>query len=203
MSNLGSRLKEFRAYFKLSQSEAGERIGLGQQAWAQMEKRNAISRKNLQLLIEEFGISKEWMQTGNGEMLEERKGLKIKRVHSLSKYIKNGNELQAQDQFHLPFIDAGKECLAIKMASRSMEPEIKEGSTMVLEELEDLGQFVDGKIYVLVINEVPFVKRVQMILGGADSGKFKVRDDKGMGEQVIGKQEIERWYKVIYVINPV
>lgn len=87
--------------------------------------------------------------------------------------------------------------------ARCMKPEIKEGSIILVEEMKDQAEFKNGRPYVILIHATPFIKRINMILGGENSGKFRINSANESEDQILSPAEIDKWYKVGYVINPV
>ena len=65
------RIKAIRKYANLTQAEFGIALGLGPTSAAAWEKKDAqIPTESMQLLIcKTYGISKRWLETGEGEML--------------------------------------------------------------------------------------------------------------------------------------
>lgn len=68
---MNQRLLEIRKFFNLTQEELAERIGLTRSAIANMESgsRNIMERTVLDI-CREFGISKNWLLTGEEPMIE-------------------------------------------------------------------------------------------------------------------------------------
>ena len=71
MNYMKERLKELRKTLGLTQGEFGKKIGMSDVAISYMESgRTAISRQNSQLICLTFGVRQEWLETGNGDMME-------------------------------------------------------------------------------------------------------------------------------------
>jgi transcriptional regulator with XRE-family HTH domain len=67
---IGKRIKKLRVYLGLTQRDFAEKIYSSYrsvQNWESGER--YISESNLRLLIDEYGVSREWLLTGTGEML--------------------------------------------------------------------------------------------------------------------------------------
>lgn len=64
-----NRVKEVRELLNFSQSEFAQKIGTTMTTVSRMET-NAVpvSKKTIQRIIDVFGVSKDWLLTGNGEM---------------------------------------------------------------------------------------------------------------------------------------
>lgn len=70
MSNtFGDRVLKIRKTLGLSQEAFGAKIGMGRSAISKIEKgENELTEKNIKLICKQFGISKDWILTGEGEM---------------------------------------------------------------------------------------------------------------------------------------
>ena len=69
---IGTRIKELRKFFNLTQADFGEKIGLKPTAIGQMESgtRN-VTERSIMLLCEKYNVSEKWLRTGEGEMFLE------------------------------------------------------------------------------------------------------------------------------------
>lgn len=66
------RIKKIRADNKLSMEKFGEQIGITRSSVCKLESgENSPSEQTIRLICKEFGISKDWLLTGIGEMLIE------------------------------------------------------------------------------------------------------------------------------------
>jgi len=66
------RLRELRKSLGLTQGEFGKRIGMSDVAISYMESgRTALSNQNLNLICLTFGVNREWLRHGEGEMMNE------------------------------------------------------------------------------------------------------------------------------------
>ena len=108
-----------------------------------------------------------------------------------------------EDVMYIPGIKSKKDCFAIQVSGTSMEPEIKEGSTIIIERLEDKSEFRDNQTYVVILQGIPFIKKVSMVLGGKEKGVFELSSINEDRIQEVKDKDISAWYKVSYVINPV
>ena len=209
------RLKQVRKKHGLTQREAAEAIGMIQQTWGAMESgRSDITQKTAITIHKTWGVDLNWLFLGIGSIDSgegsatsslQKTTIPIIPESELSK-LEEGNTIdpgKIQGEVYLSEIKGDKPQYAIKVTSRNMEPEIKEGSIILVEEMKDQTEFKDSRPYVVLLHSVPFIKRINMILGGEDSGKFRISSNNEKEDQVIGQEEIDRWYKVTYVINPV
>jgi transcriptional regulator with XRE-family HTH domain len=66
------RLKKLRKSLGLTQGEFGKKIGMSDVAISYMESgRTALSGQNIKLICLTFGVRAEWLQDGNGDMMDE------------------------------------------------------------------------------------------------------------------------------------
>ena len=76
MENIGHRIKELRKMLGLSQRKFAERIGKSLNAIQKWESGDRIpSEPALKLISKEFGVSEEWLKTGEGEIWSKDKSL--------------------------------------------------------------------------------------------------------------------------------
>lgn len=69
---INARIKELRKALKLNQTEFGGRIGLKTSAMSKMEQEgSAVTEQSITLICEKFGVRREWLMEGTGEMLQE------------------------------------------------------------------------------------------------------------------------------------
>ncbi|MEE0457070.1 MAG: helix-turn-helix transcriptional regulator [Anaerovibrio sp.] len=63
------RIKELRKHLNLNQAEFGTKIGLKNGAISWMEKEgNTITKQNIKIICDTFGVDEKWLLTGEGEM---------------------------------------------------------------------------------------------------------------------------------------
>lgn len=66
---MNERIKELRKKLGLNQTEFGKRIGLSQNSISYMEKTPGdSSEQTIKMICHEFGVSEQWLRTGEGEM---------------------------------------------------------------------------------------------------------------------------------------
>lgn len=70
-STLGTRLKELRDEYRLSQTAFADRVGISYVAYANIER--GVTEKpqesTLESIVKQFGTTYEWLQEGRGKML--------------------------------------------------------------------------------------------------------------------------------------
>lgn len=69
MSDIGNRIRFFRKFLGLNQTDFGKPLGLKQAIIGQYETgiRN-IPNRNIDILCKSYNINKDWLLTGQGEM---------------------------------------------------------------------------------------------------------------------------------------
>lgn len=96
MENVGDRIKALREKLgndgkKMSQTEFGKRIGLSQNAVANVENgNNGASESAILNIVREFHVNETWLRTGEGEMFRP-----MTRTNEISAFI--GKALKADD----------------------------------------------------------------------------------------------------------
>jgi len=75
------RIREFRKHLGLTQAEFGRKLGIVQGHLTGIESgRKSITKKTLKVICATYGVSEEWLKTGNGEMFAKRLDKKANRV---------------------------------------------------------------------------------------------------------------------------
>lgn len=208
----GLRVKEARIKLGLTQGQLGEKIGVSQSAIGRIEKGlSSFKPSNLKKLNEEFGVNIEYIENGKGRVLLDKRGSiqGLSEIKLISGSVLAGlnesetrQDYEIKDTFFFP-LGEDKDYYAIKVDGRSMEPRVKEGSIVVLEEMKEKSEFKDNRPYVIIFQGIAFLKRVSMIIGGENSGKFKIESDNEDKVQIASGDEISAWYKVTHVINQI
>ena len=66
---IGERIKKIRKEAGLTLDKFGERIGVKKASLSQIENgRNGASDQTIMMIAREFGVSEDWLRTGEGEM---------------------------------------------------------------------------------------------------------------------------------------
>ena len=75
------RIKKLRKTLDLTQKEFGERIGVKPNTIATYEiGRNVPIDAVISLICREFGVSEEWLRTGEGEMFDQKRKTAVDRL---------------------------------------------------------------------------------------------------------------------------
>ena len=93
MGEMKDRIAELRKHLGLSQRQFGERIGLQRGTVTNYELgRNKPTETVRQMICREFGVRRNWLETGEGEMFEEKS--RHEQVKEISeKYLNKENEI--------------------------------------------------------------------------------------------------------------
>lgn len=68
---MSERIKRVREYSGLNQTEFGKRIEIGSSGMSKLEKGvNSPSDRTISLICREFGVSRHWLETGEGDMID-------------------------------------------------------------------------------------------------------------------------------------
>ena len=75
------RIREIRKHYQLNQSDFGERIGVKQSAVTAYEVGARIPSESVIMAIcREFGINRDWLETGTGEMMAQTDEEQLDRI---------------------------------------------------------------------------------------------------------------------------
>lgn len=79
--NINERIKHVRKNLGLNQAGFGERIGLKQGAISKLEQDGStVTDQNVHMICDVFGISEQWLRTGEGEMRADSRDTYIKKL---------------------------------------------------------------------------------------------------------------------------
>jgi len=204
---LGERLRTLRKHRKFTQREAAELININQQSWALMEKnKRKLRGDEAQILAKGLDSNVHWIFTGEGPMtgeqfLTEVKSIRVVNFSALASEDFSWTAIKFNGTFTIPNIDDPENYIATIASGRSMEPIIREGSLIVLQRMKERSEFQDGRFYVIVIQGIPILKKVEMLLSGPDKGYFRISSTNEPIVQIVAPDEIKKWFSVEYVIN--
>lgn len=67
---MNERVRRLRERLGMSQEALGEALGIGRSAVSRIENgKNTLTEQNIKLLCQMFGVNREWLLTGKGEMM--------------------------------------------------------------------------------------------------------------------------------------
>lgn len=97
---INSRIKEVRKYLDLTQDEFGERIGVSRNVIVNIEL-NRVEAKPLLInqICSEYGINKQWLCDGEGEMLDQSLTSSEDKLISLFTMLIKNNERSFKREF--------------------------------------------------------------------------------------------------------
>lgn len=69
---MGEQIKLLRKHYKMTQTEFGQKIGVSRDVINNIENKGIVpSEPIIKLIISEFGVNREWLETGSGKMLKD------------------------------------------------------------------------------------------------------------------------------------
>ena len=72
MNEINERIKKLRSVLNLTQQEFSKKIFISQSSYGGIETgERKINERIIQLISTQFGVSKDWLKNGNGEMFIE------------------------------------------------------------------------------------------------------------------------------------
>ena len=168
---MGQRLKLIRKTLGLTQEQLAQRLGVGKTALSMVETGKArLSNRNKNILVQEFNVSPEWLESGEGEMFNADpslvKAFSLKTDNSLPMqsvplYSIEGTaglvplfadrmSVEPVNFIHIPNLP--KCDGAIYVVGDSMYPLLKSGDIVLYKQLQDLNNIFWGDMYLLSID---------------------------------------------------
>lgn len=168
---MGQRLKLIRKALGMTQEQLAQRLGVGKTALSMVETGKAnLSNRNKNILVQEFNISPEWLETQQGEMFNSDpalvKAFQLKTDNSLPMqsvplYSIEGTaglvplfadkqSIEPVNFIHIPNLP--KCDGAIYVVGDSMYPLLKSGDIVLYKQLSSLEDVFWGDMYLLSID---------------------------------------------------
>ena len=168
---MGQRLKLIRKALGLTQEQLAQRLGVGKTALSMVETGKArLSNRNKNILVQEFNVSPEWLESGEGEMFNADpslvKAFSLKTDNSLPMqsvplYSIEGTaglvplfadrmSVEPVNFIHIPNLP--KCDGAIYVVGDSMYPLLKSGDIVLYKQLQSLEDVFWGDMYLLSID---------------------------------------------------
>lgn len=168
---MGQRLKLIRKTLGLTQEQLAQRLGVGKTALSMIETGKArLSNRNKNILVQEFNVSPEWLESGEGEMFNADpslvKAFSLKTDNSLPMqsvplYSIEGTaglvplfadrmSVEPVNFIHIPNLP--KCDGAIYVVGDSMYPLLKSGDIVLYKQLSDVRDVFWGDMYLLSID---------------------------------------------------
>lgn len=168
---MGHRLRLIRKALGMTQEQLAQRLGVGKTALSMIETGKArLSNRNKSFLVQEFNVSPEWLESGEGEMFNADpslvKAFKLKTDNSLPMqsvplYSIEGTaglvplfadhmSVEPVNFIHIPNLP--KCDGAIYVVGDSMYPLLKSGDIVLYKQLQSLEDVFWGDMYLLSID---------------------------------------------------
>ncbi len=165
------RLKQLRKELGMTQSQLSERLGIGKAALSMIETGKAsLSSRNFNILIHEFNVNPEWLDSGRGKMFNALPDINNKftlktdnalPLQSVPLYSIEGTaglvplfaehaENKPINHIHIPNLP--KCDGAIYVVGDSMYPLLKSGDIVLYKQLSDIEDIFWGDMYLLSID---------------------------------------------------
>lgn len=176
------RIKKIMDFYKLNQTSFSERVGLKQSNLSKiLSGERTCGDAVINKISMSFDIRKEWLLTGEGEMLKDSQInvtvsekptaslplIPIDAVAGFPGEDKNGIAIEQCECYCVPeFADKGAQFL-IRVSGSSMYPKYSNGDILACRKIESITFFQWGKVYVMDTCQGALVKRI-----------FEDKDDK-------------------------
>ena len=168
---MGQRLKLIRKALGLTQEQLAQRLGVGKTALSMVETGKArLSNRNKNILVQEFNVSPEWLETGEGEMFNADPSLvkafslktdnslpmqsvplySIEGTAGLVPIFSDESKVEPVNHIHIPNLP--KCDGAIYIVGDSMYPLLKSGDIVLYKQLSDVRDVFWGDMYLLSID---------------------------------------------------
>ena len=168
---MGHRLRLIRKTLGMTQEQLAQRLGVGKTALSMIETDKArLSNRNKSFLVQEFNVSPEWLESGEGEMFNADpslvKAFRLKTDNSLPMqsvplYSIEGTaglvplfadhmSVEPVNYIHIPNLP--KCDGAIYVVGDSMYPLLKSGDIVLYKQLQSLEDVFWGDMYLLSID---------------------------------------------------
>ncbi len=167
---INKRFREVRKELKLTQEQLAQRLGVGKAALSMIETGKAgLSSRNLNILVQEFNVNPEWMESGRGNMFNAARDLKaftlrtdsalplqsvplysIEGSAGLVPLFSNPEHAIPINYIHIPNLP--KCDGAIYIVGDSMYPLLKSGDIVLYKQVSDIADIFWGDMYLLSID---------------------------------------------------
>lgn len=164
------RFKLIRKRLEMTQEQLAQHLGVGKAALSMIETGKAgLSARNLNILVQEFNVNPEWVESGVGEMFSAEPNLKtfmhrtdsavplqsvplyaIEGTAGLVPLFNSSNNTKPVNYIHIPNLP--KCDGAIYIVGDSMYPLLKSGDIVLYKQLSDIGDIFWGDMYLLSID---------------------------------------------------
>ncbi len=167
---VNERFRLIRKKLEMTQEQLAQRLGVGKAALSMIETGKAgLSSRNLNIMVQEFNVNAEWVETGNGEMFTAEPDLKkfmlrtdssvplqsvplysIEGTAGLVPLFSNPDGAKPVNYIHIPNLP--KCDGAIYIVGDSMYPLLKSGDIVLYKQILDISNIFWGDMYLLSID---------------------------------------------------
>lgn len=167
---INKRFREVRKELGFTQEQLAQRLGVGKAALSMIETGKAgLSSRNLNILIQEFNVNGDWMETGVGNMFNAAPDLKkftlrtdsslplqsvplysIEGTAGLVPLFTKPENATPLNYIHIPNLP--KCDGAIYIVGDSMYPLLKSGDIVLYKQISDISDIFWGDMYLLSID---------------------------------------------------
>ncbi len=167
---VNERFRQIRKKLEMTQEQLAMRLGVGKAALSMIETGKAgLSQRNLNILVQEFSVNPEWVETGEGSMFTGDPDLtrfclrtdsyvpvqsvplySIKGSAGLVQLFEEAAETRPMDFIRVPSLP--KCDGAIHITGDSMYPLLKSGDIILYKQLQDVTDIFWGDMYLLSID---------------------------------------------------
>ncbi len=167
---VNERFKLIRKRLAMTQEQLAARLGVGKAALSMIETGKAgLSSRNLNILVQEFNVNAEWVETGEGEMFSAEPNLNkflhrtdstvplqsvplysIEGTAGLVPLFTNPSSNKPINHIHIPNLP--KCDGAIYIVGDSMYPLLKSGDIVLYKQVMDLSDIFWGEMYLVSID---------------------------------------------------
>lgn len=182
-----------------SQSELAKELGINRSGITHARNKNKVPDKWIVKLYRRFGLNPVWIETGIGNVFmnsDSGYDVDFKHIPKVAARLSAGSGSLECDEGVKDYLSfqakwlagkgSAKDMVAIEVFGQSMEPVIREGDTVLIDQSRK--EIIAGAIYAIGIEDTIYVKRVEK-----RPGKLVLRsDNKEYDPILIEKEELER-----------
>ncbi|MFI3258614.1 MAG: helix-turn-helix domain-containing protein [Rikenellaceae bacterium] len=167
---VNERFRQIRKKMGMTQDQLAKRLGVGKAALSMIETGKAgLSSRNLNIMVQEFGVNPEWVETGVGEMFNSEPNLNkftlrtdsnmrlqsvplysIEGTAGLVPLFTNAEASKPINYIHIPNLP--KCDGAINIVGDSMYPLLKSGDIVLYKQVADVTDIFWGDMYLISID---------------------------------------------------
>ncbi len=167
---INERVKALRKELKMTQEQLAQRFGVGKAALSMIETGKAsLSTRNLNILIQEFNVNPDWIETGKGKMFNAMPDINkftlktdntlplqsvplysIEGTAGLVPLFSSDKQSEPLNYIHIPNLP--KCDGAIYIVGDSMYPLLKSGDIVLYKQLSNMNDIFWGDMYLLSID---------------------------------------------------